>query len=304
MTIKHDTFGTQWAGGDKLAAADLNDTMEYVNKPFGGDGTDGALAVAGATNLNLDQVYQYSSVTVDAGQTLSTGGSNGVMILLVQGDCDINGTINLSAKGTAGGAGGAPGAIGVAGTNYDSNYNTYMTAGGGCAAPPAVGAASTTAYKFLNSGHWFRRNIISGTGGGGGMGGGPGGGGGGGASFINAGAVGVAGQVGGVPPNFAGGAGGAGGACLYIEVAGDLTIGAAGLVDASGENGVAGTGGAGRGGGGGGGGGAGNIIILVKGTITNNGATDITGGAGGAGGAFGGGAGGVGGAGLLVLENI
>ena len=91
MAIKNLLLGgTDLVNGDDVNAANWNDTFDaavtQLRHPFGGDGTDGSLTVAGAVNLNLDQVYQYIDVTVNAGQTLSTGGSNGVMLILIQGD--------------------------------------------------------------------------------------------------------------------------------------------------------------------------------------------------------------------------
>lgn len=63
---------------------------------FGGDGSDGALSVlAGTTTLNLDQVYNYSSINVAAGATLTFTGSGALGILNCSGNCTIAGTIEL-----------------------------------------------------------------------------------------------------------------------------------------------------------------------------------------------------------------
>lgn len=91
-----------------------------------------------------------------------------------------------------------------------------------------------------------------------------------------------------------GGSGGLGGGVLYIEVLGNVTVGAAGRISARGGNGgQGGAGGAatfsafgngGGAGGGGGGGGGGIVVVRYAGTLTNNGSIDANGGTGGAGG--------------------
>lgn len=65
-----------------------------------GNGSDGALNVAsGTTNLNLNQKYQFTSINIAAGATLSTNSTTGaVLYLLCQGTCTIDGVINVSGK--------------------------------------------------------------------------------------------------------------------------------------------------------------------------------------------------------------
>jgi hypothetical protein len=68
--------------------------------PFG-NGSDGAFnETSGTTNLTQGQIYQYTSFTLGADHTISAEStSTKPIIILVQGDCTINGTINLSGKG-------------------------------------------------------------------------------------------------------------------------------------------------------------------------------------------------------------
>jgi hypothetical protein len=49
---------------------------------------------SGTTNLSLDTVYNYSSISISAGATLSTAGSDGTMTLKCKGTCTIDGTID------------------------------------------------------------------------------------------------------------------------------------------------------------------------------------------------------------------
>ena len=77
---------------------------------FGGNGSDGALSVvAGTTNISLNQIYNYSSIAIDAGATLSTNDTDGSMILKSKGNVTVEGTIDLKGKGTLAGVGGGAG---------------------------------------------------------------------------------------------------------------------------------------------------------------------------------------------------
>lgn len=69
-----------------------------------GNGSDGALNVAsGTTNLNLDQKYQYTTVSVASGATLSTTATSGsVLYILATTSINIAGTIDVSGKITLG----------------------------------------------------------------------------------------------------------------------------------------------------------------------------------------------------------
>ncbi len=65
-----------------------------------GNGSDGALNVSsGTTNLNLDQKYQYTTVNVASGATLSTTSTTGsVLYILATTSITIGGTIDVSNK--------------------------------------------------------------------------------------------------------------------------------------------------------------------------------------------------------------
>ena len=74
-----------------------------------GDGSDGAVTISTSTDLTVsntqgsydgDMVFkQYTSLTVDSGQTLSTNVPCRGMFIYVTGDCVINGTISMTGKG-------------------------------------------------------------------------------------------------------------------------------------------------------------------------------------------------------------
>ena len=68
-----------------------------------GDGSDGDLHVTGTTNINLNQKYQYNSILIDVGATLTTTGTSGaVLYLLCKTSCVVNGNIILNNKVGAG----------------------------------------------------------------------------------------------------------------------------------------------------------------------------------------------------------
>ena len=87
-------------------------------------------------------------------------------------------------------------------------------------------------------------------------------------------------------PSGSGGAGSAGtngtGGTIFLVVGGDLTIGASGIISSDGaDGGDGGSGSSDKDGAGGGGSGGGRVIILYKGTLSNNGTVRADGGAGG-----------------------
>lgn len=85
-----------------------------------GDGSDGALVVAsGTTNLLLDNAYNYSSISIAAGATLSTAATTGTALLLkCAGSTLIDGTIALNSKITAFSTGGFKSRL----LNYEFDY--------------------------------------------------------------------------------------------------------------------------------------------------------------------------------------
>jgi hypothetical protein len=97
---------TDWNDGEVLYADDLNDTFdETIKLSEFGDGSDGELNLtSGTTNLSGNRVYNYTSVNIDAGATLSTTDQNKPIIILSQEDVTIEGTINLNGKGGNGGS--------------------------------------------------------------------------------------------------------------------------------------------------------------------------------------------------------
>lgn len=70
-----------------------------------GDGSDGHLYIANGqtVNLNLNQKYQFKTITIEAGGTLSTASTSGsVMYLACQGKAEILGNITLNGKASPG----------------------------------------------------------------------------------------------------------------------------------------------------------------------------------------------------------
>lgn len=253
-----------------------------INATWFGDGSDGKIEVTSGNTYTVSvvedaqtAVINAQSLKLDEGATITTSGRCQGLIIKVQKDCVINGTINMNCKSPlqcvneeelaanpvitlcgspAGGNGGA------GGNSHTSNFGNTST--------PAYGGAG-------GSGHVF---------GGGYGGGGAGGAGGGGssatrpavgitwpypgASGSNAGAYGSGGGggagTGGSAPGGSGGAQSAyyedgsgstsavngnngnsyGGGAIYLIVGGNLTIGSTGVLTANGGNGgnsVAGT---------------------------------------------------------------
>lgn len=144
----NEAYATPGAANTFLAD-DL--TFKSINSlPFVfGDGSDGALVISsGTTNLNLNQVYNYSSISISVGATLSTAGTNGEMQLKCSGLTTLSGTISLIGKNTsplaiasafgdiaalalgAGGAGGKGGRTTLGG-NGGTTSTPYGAGGGG-----------------------------------------------------------------------------------------------------------------------------------------------------------------------------
>lgn len=264
---------------------------QYHDGLFLGTNVDGAKAVTASENLTSGE-YHYTSLSVSSGQTLGVSeSSDGFLLLRVDGDVTIDGTISLDGKGSAGGA--APGASlpgnngsdayggasggGGGGSNSDiggnggaSLFNNGMSlAGGAGGSATANGSIGTAVSQIIENGligTFGQIHKLNGAGGGSGAGG----------------------------STTDGGAGGDGGGTVII-IAKSITIGAAGVITC---DGAAGSAAAGTNGGAGGGGGGG-IVILIAYEITNNGAITVTGGAGGADPGTGG-AGGDGGAGKFI----
>lgn len=244
--------------GDGLYGSEVNNIFMSV-----GDGSDGAFSEsAGTTNLTQGTIYEYSSFLLDTNATLSASStSTKPIIIKVQGDCTINGTIDLKGKGCA------------AATGYSSYLMSQGTNGGANAVVPG----GYSGGYFVNFRNNMQTMIVNGTGGGNGPPDGQyaSGGGGGCSSTANGGS---AGSPGGQGSSGASNPGGSGGCSIIFIVGGNFTFGADSAVDLSGNDGIDGTYSPS------GGGGAGDPIILHKGSYTDNGvAITQTGGTGGTG---------------------
>lgn len=69
-----------------------------------GEGTDGDVVISADTSLAATQdgdmvVKHYKSLTINAGKTLTTAARCRGLLVYVQGDCIINGTLSMSARG-------------------------------------------------------------------------------------------------------------------------------------------------------------------------------------------------------------
>ena len=305
-----------------------------ISNSFYGDGSDGTLTVAsGTTTLTANQVYQYKSISISAGATLTIGGAlqGNPLFIKCQGDCTIEGKIDLKGMGAAGATttnrtgnnvtfagsagtngakqgydfltthdgnggagalGGTPGASGGGGAGSSAAGTSAGAAGS--AAGGTGGTAWTSASNQLDSDYINYKKIITyGVASGGGEGG----------------LYHYGGPTGGDADSAAGGAGGG---CLILEVGGALDFDAGGEVDVMGDDGSVGvinTAASGGSGAGGGGGGAGGTALIIYNTLTDNSGTmTTTASSGGAAVTGGGGVAGAGGAGSagnsLVMANI
>lgn len=264
MALKKD-----WIDGEVLYADDLNDNFnELLDLLEFGDGSDGALNVSsGTTNLDGERVYDFTSVTISSGATLSTNDQNKPIIIRSQGDVTIEGTIDLDGKGGRGGmkeadepyveaeGGWGTGSKRCYGLKSNENAASDSQApgggGGGMKEAGTDGENNTDSggESFPISVNYLNKSqIVLGSGGGPGNGG-----------RWNA-------------INRSGGAGGNGGGGILIIALGKITI--SGTITCKGLNGQVGSAG------GGGGGSGGCVILYSKEGITNTGTIDVSGGAG------------------------
>jgi len=253
---------------------------------FGGDGSDGALALtSGATNIDLSNAavvtlnYTSISITGTGSLTFTNPNTNGTIVVIKsQGAITLTSStapmIDASGLGAAGGAGGATDNNGVSGSPSTSvidatdHFGVLGVAGGsgggaGGAGGVIYGLPGTRMYTTTNL--TYRKNIwvAAGSGAGGG-GGGP------------------------TSAGITGGAGGNGGGGLIIECGGAWNFTTALGISVAGEAGTNGTdsNADSRGGAGGGGGGAAGMCVVLYETLTaNTGTINSAGGVGGNGGA-------------------
>lgn len=255
--------------GDLVINGNLNGLFGW-----GGDGSDGALTItSGTTTLNLDQVYNYSSISLSAGATLAFTGAGSGAFLNCSGNCTLAGTIELRNM------------VDTASSGATRRDNLETGTGQGTL-DENDGGASAVSASHGNGGAGGDSDAASGTPGVGGAGG----------AVNNPGTAGSGG-------NSAGGGGGGGGG------GGSVGGGSAGSNNSSNNGGNGGAGGTGGGAGGSGGGGyasgnGGNGGNSTSGTGQtnggnggNSGASGGDGGDGGNGGANSSGGGAIGGTG-------
>lgn len=273
-------------------------TVSAIGDKFFGTGADGAVTWSSSTNLNPATDFNYTTSTLNAGQTLSVSAVNDVLIIKSNSNVTINGTVDLNGKGGAGVTGGSGNsAAATAGVSIVSGWTNGAGQGTAGATSNGGGGGGSSSYNNGTAG-----------GNGGGTGGAAG-------TAIDGKqwsalqgmfrgvACGGGASAGGGHAGGTGGNGGAGGGALVWFIGGNLTLGGSSIIRANGADGSAGTAGGGTAGGGGGGGG-GTILIIVAGTITNSGVTvSASGGTGGAA-AGGGGTGGNGGTGKVLIYSL
>ena len=302
----------------------LADSSAGASNYFG-DGSDGALSTVGATNITstldgLAVIKNYTNLTINAGHLMTVTNRCKGLFIYVSGDCIINGTLSMTARGAS--AVGADASFGklVASSFWAQEKNPILSI-----PIPAIGAEGGIGGTVNGKGGNGTAGVYGQFGGGGGGGhdqgtggngstgtsfsGGSGGGGGQYATGNNGAANGGAGGLA-VDGNGSGAGGGAGnpagagvspglvgtsgtGGLLILVVRGNLTIGASGIISSNGSNG-------GNAHSPGGASGGGSVIVLYGGTLNNTGTIQASGGIGGSGGYNGG----DGGAGSTLLKQI
>lgn len=320
-----------WVTGVRLDGTKLNFRAGASTVPsIFGNGSDGDAVITGTITLPVPVPHQsivekqYKSLTINAGAILKAAAHNAGLIIRVQGDCTIHGTIDQSGlapktntgnnyaypaqlvcgNGGNGGAGSngehtAPGGSGGTGMLKRAYGGGY---GGGAGGGAGTGSSSQANYGGGNGGNSTNTEIsvnqIF-------VGGSPslsvletrhgsyGGGGAGGSTKGGAGGSG-AGSNGEAATHFTsgggGGAGNYGGGVVLLYVGGNLLIDGViksnGLKGGNGADGGDGSvdGNRAGAGGGAGGGGGGAIYILHNGSYTNTGLLQVNGGNGGVGG--------------------
>lgn len=157
-------------------------TQAQVNS--GSNGSDGAFNPATSTVINMTDhpngIYQYTSVTISNGVTVTfiPNANNTPVTWLVQGSCEIDGTVNVSGQSTentvggiggpGGGAGGNSGTIassgqgpGGGGANLFGGGGSFGTQGG--VAQVTAGSAGAAGQIY---GNFFLLPLLGGSGGG------------------------------------------------------------------------------------------------------------------------------------------
>ena len=124
----------------------------------GSNGSDGAFNPTANVVINMadhpDGIYHYTSVNIPAGVTVSfiPNAGNKPVVWLVQGDCVINGTLNIDgAAGSQTGFGGRGGPGGWNGGAGGSNASAGIGPGGGPADVGHPGYAPRAGQLHLNT---------------------------------------------------------------------------------------------------------------------------------------------------------
>ena len=297
--------------GSAVTAVDENDTPKDAGlnntKAWGGGG-DGNVTIS--SNTTLSDVKYYDNIVINSGVTVTKASSP--LVIYAKGTITVNGTIDMTGKGGAGGSQATAGnsAGGAGGTSVNMQQGTGATGGAGSAgqgggsypggqdhsaqsgsaggAGGAGGANSSSVSpntKHVTKFTMNETNFVGAGGGGGGAGGN-----GGNSGFPNGGSA-CNGAINGSNNGVGygrGGAGGAGGGMIVL-IGNSIVIGSGGAIKCNGNNGTAGTGGilsenynsnscnfgGDSGNGGGGAGGNGGYIYLVYNALTNNGSNNI-----------------------------
>lgn len=252
---------------------------DFLPVKFGGDGSDGALAVSsGNTNIDLGGasffVKNYSSISITGTGSITfiNPHANGTVIVIkCKGDCSLtsSATPMIDASGCGGNGGGGGTEPDTSDTNHGSNGSNGITpvlttvAGQGS----STATAGTKPTSFLFSITYISNQLLkwkypymwTGSGGGGG-------------SALHGGSAG--GTV-------LGGIGGKGGGSLIMEVGGAWNFTTTNGISVAGKNGNVGSGTtASYLAGGGGGGGGGQFLAFVNSIIANTGTINKSGGIG------------------------
>jgi len=121
----------------------------------GSNGSDGAFNPTTNIVINMadhpNGIYQFTTVSIPTNVTVTfmPNANSSPVIWLVQGDCTINGTVDVSGQIQTNGTGGLGGPGGFRGGNGGNNPTAGIGPGGGVAAIRPYG--SSIAYSIANS---------------------------------------------------------------------------------------------------------------------------------------------------------
>ena len=126
-------IGTATTDGSSVTAVNMDSVLKKaVPSEYFGNGVDGASTISTNTTLaNTNNIQQYTSLTVDAGVTLTCGTAGTVKnwLLFATEKITINGTINLDGRGGIGGTGGGGGAGGAGGPGSSTQSSAQGSPG-------------------------------------------------------------------------------------------------------------------------------------------------------------------------------